>query len=362
MWPSSHYQVPQPCIVSPPCRARAYNHASDLPTEFWDALMQNEAAANIILPFAKKALDYPREDGNDQLWIILYSETSNNVDFVLSCTKGSLGNYPVFVFTPKSSAQLTLEENQGKDMAASLLQLVLCLLKEVPPQRVFSVFSIAKVAEKFAEILEEQARGVKALEVPYYDAIFTFCTSETLNKASISFSSLPESEDILIALRRADISHLEEIKALCKGFSHTSPPYKLDDEGAELEARTLITNQQVWVHMIKRGDAGWEAACLVATTRESENVTAVTKVFTAEHWRGRGCAARLLHRVCQEILREKERVVLYVGNGDSTELTSARRVYHKVGFQGLNAQQEQNVENVERWVEIGFEGTTLGYW
>lgn len=52
--------------------------------------------------------------------------------------------------------------------------------------------------------------------------------------------------------------------------------------------------------MIKKGDEEWEVACLVATTRESENVTAVTKVFTAEHWRGRGCAARLLHRVCEE--------------------------------------------------------------
>ncbi|KAH0838040.1 hypothetical protein J3R83DRAFT_6280 [Lanmaoa asiatica] len=348
----------------PPCRARAYKHASDLPTEFWGALMQNEAAANIVLPFAKRALDFPREDGNDQLWIILYNDTSDNVEFVLSCTKGLLGDYPIFVFTPKSSAQLHLEEKQGKNIADSLLQLVLCLLREVPPKRVFSVFSIAKVAEKFSEIFEEHTRehGIQAHGDPYYDATFTFCTNETLNKSSVSFSSLPESEDILIALRRADHSHLEGVKAMCKGFSFTSPPYVLDDEGAELEARTLITNQQVWVHMIKRGDEEWETASLVATTRESENVTAVTKVFTAEHWRGRGCAARLLHRVCREILQKKNHVVLYVGNGNSTELASARRVYHKVGFQGLSGQQEQKVENVERWVEIGFKGTTLGYW
>ena len=44
------------------------------------------------------------------------------------------------------------------------------------------------------------------------------------------------------------------------------------------------------------------------------------------------------------------------------ELASARKLYHKLGFQGLSAQQEQKVENVERWVEIGFEGTTPGYW
>lgn len=62
----------------------------------------------------------------------------------------------------------------------------------------------------------------------------------------------------------------------------------------------MIANQQVWVHTIQKEAQEAEIACIVATTRESDNVTAVTKVFTVEHWRGRGCAARLLHRICQE--------------------------------------------------------------
>lgn len=210
----------------PPSRAHAYHHASDLPEAFWKALMRNEAAANIILPFAQKALDFPREEGSDQLWIILYDEVSNDVEFVLSCTKpeAPLGNYPIFIFTPKSSAQLALEERLGKNMDASLSQLVLCLLREVPPQRVFSVFSIAMVAEKFAKIFEEHAHGIHAHKDAYYDATFALCTGETLNEPSVSFRSLAlaEDEDILIALRRADISHLEGIKALCKAFSFTS--------------------------------------------------------------------------------------------------------------------------------------------
>ena len=201
-------------------RASAYKHATDLPEEFWTALRQNEPAANIILPFAQKALDFPRDNGNDQLWIILNDDTSNGVEFVLSCNKGLLGNYPIFVYTPKSSAQLAQEENHVAD---SLLQLVLCLLKEVPPQRVFSVFSIAGVARKFAEIFEEHTQQkFRALEDPYYDATFTFCTNETLVKPPSPSSSLPASEDFLIALRRADISNLEGVKALCKGFSYTS--------------------------------------------------------------------------------------------------------------------------------------------
>lgn len=61
----------------------------------------------------------------------------------------------------------------------------------------------------------------------------------------------------------------------------------------------MIANEQVWVHTVQKDDQEPEIACLIATTRESENVTAVTKVFTAERWRGRGCAARLLQRICQ---------------------------------------------------------------
>ena len=62
----------------------------------------------------------------------------------------------------------------------------------------------------------------------------------------------------------------------------------------------MITNQQAWVHIVQKEGQEPEIACLVATTRESDTVTAVTKVFTPKRWRGRGCAARLLHRVCQE--------------------------------------------------------------
>ena len=305
--------------IVPTHQARPYKHASDIPDDVLRMLSDNEAAANVILPFAKKALNSPRGGDNEQLWIALYDDT-NNVEFVLSCTNGPLGNYPIFIVASKSPAQIAQEEAHGMNLTDSLLPLVLCLLEEVPPQRVFSVFSIARVAEKFAEIFEAHTReeyGIQALKDPYYNATFTFCNSETFDE----FRAFPlrGSENIAIALCRADMSHLEGVKVLCKKFSETSvstslhrpihelsmfwfrqPPYILGDARAELEARTMITNQQVWVHMVQKDDQDPEVACLVATTRESDNVTAVTKVYAAEHWRGRSCATRLLHRVCQE--------------------------------------------------------------
>ena len=211
-------------IMSASPRCRVFHNASDLPPEFWDALRKDESAANVILPLAKKALDSPPDAGNGQLWIIAHDTTGKDVEFVLSCTNGPLGNYPIFVFTPKSSAQLARDEEDGMGIADSLSQLVLCLLQEVPPQRVFSVFSVAYVADKFAEIFQErthQEHGIKRFEDPCYDATFTFCTGETLNKSPSAFAP-KESQDFLIALRPADMSHLEAITALCKGFSATS--------------------------------------------------------------------------------------------------------------------------------------------
>ncbi|KAF8846058.1 hypothetical protein BDN67DRAFT_1006545 [Paxillus ammoniavirescens] len=345
-----------PAVVS---RARRFTSARALPKSVWDALRQNEPAANIILSFAEKAALKSSSD-EQQLWVALYDD-SGSVEFVLSCTKGLLGNYPIFIFTPKSSAQLEQEEKGGKGITESMSQLVSSLLEVVHPTRVFSVFSIAEVARQFAQIFQEtiKEKDIKAIDEPYYDATFTFCTRETLS-SSLPISPLKD-DSIVIAIRRADMSQLGALTVLCKEFAATSPPYLLDDQAAEQEAKSLITDKKVWVHMIKKvDDEGWEIACLVATTRESDNVTAVTKVYTAERWRGMGCAARLMYRVCQEILQQKQRVVLYVGNSEG--LTAARRVYEKVGFQGLNRQGGQPVEGVEQWLEIGFENTTLGFW
>ena len=83
-------------------------------------------------------------------------------------------------------------------------------------------------------------------------------------------------------------------------------PYTLNDARAALEAQTLVAKERAWVHLIQKGDQAPEVACLVAATRTSDDVTAISKVFTAPEWRKRGCAARLLHRVCQEYVSRRD--------------------------------------------------------
>lgn len=209
----------------PAHQALAYRHAADLPREVWDALRRIEGAANIILSFAEKALHSPHDGIGEQLWIALYDNT-NNVKFVLSCTMGLLGNYPIFIVACKPSAQLWAEDTDGNgNLADSMSPLVHRLLEHVPPQRVFSVFAIAKVARQFAQTFETHTgtqHGIRMLDTPYYDATFSFCTRETLRRSSLAARSFGESEGIDIALRRADISQLQEIATLCRLFSETS--------------------------------------------------------------------------------------------------------------------------------------------
>ncbi|KAF9067345.1 hypothetical protein BDP27DRAFT_1403911 [Rhodocollybia butyracea] len=102
-------------------------------------------------------------------------------------------------------------------------------------------------------------------------------------------------------LRPAIPSDLLAVAKLCLEFSQGSEPFVLDWEGAVREAEMLIYNKQVWVHEIQ-------------------------------------------------------------GASDSSS-SESRKVYHKVGFVGLNG-SEESIEGVERWSEIGFDRTKvqLGHW
>jgi hypothetical protein len=59
------------------------------------------------------------------------------------------------------------------------------------------------------------------------------------------------------------------------------------------------------------------------------------------------------------LLESKKSVVLYVARNNP----AAAKVYHRVGFQGLEPNQE-NVKDVEDWLELGFDRSRvqLGHW
>lgn len=158
-------------------------------------------------------------------------------------------------------------------------------------------------------------------------------------------------------MRQAEVTDVEAAAVLCKEFADDSVYFPLELPDALKEARELVRNRQLWVYYMTMPDGRQELASIVACTRTSENVAAVTKVYTNPLCRSRGCAERLVRRVCEFWLKEAGRqfVVLFVAH----ENEPAEKVYNHVGFEGLRG---RTAEGVEDWLEIGFSGTVRGHW
>lgn len=123
-------------------------------------------------------------------------------------------------------------------------------------------------------------------------------------------------------MRQAEVADVEAAAVLCKEFADDSVSpflprpfhankwgliwrfdsqiyFPLELPGALKEARELIRNRQLWVYYMAMPDGRQELASIVACTRTSENVAAITKVYTNPVCRSRGCAERLVRRVCE---------------------------------------------------------------
>ena len=196
---------------------QAYKHAKDIPEVVWSAFKRNEGAANIMLPFALNALEFPPEN-EGQLWIA-YFDATGQVTFVLSCTSRSLGDYPIFIFTTLGPA-----ERQVADITGPLDSVARALARALDESRtdrarVFSVFACEAVTREFCKIWS-MLSGIK-IEREYYHATFTFCTSATLTPSS-NLRTLPEDRNLAISLGPAESSHLALVARLCEEFSKTS--------------------------------------------------------------------------------------------------------------------------------------------
>lgn len=65
---------------------------------------------------------------------------------------------------------------------------------------------------------------------------------------------------------------------------------------ARQEANYLIHHGLVWVYVMDGG----ALSTIVAVTRSSSQVAAITKVYTTPQFRRRGCADRLVAHICEQ--------------------------------------------------------------
>jgi len=329
-----------------------YRHAALLPPQVWDAFHRQECASNIMYPHALKAHTTKGGEGV-QLWMTCSTPHPNTnedaaLDFILSCTEGPLGSYPIFIFATAPPEDLV------KDYLHSRLNaLVLHLLALVSPSRVFSVFAPEPVTQEFAQIWS-QYTGIDSYQEPYYAAKLTYCTPSTLSRRRMTLFS-----DLIYTPRRAHEEDIPALAKLCHEFATTSEPFTLSERAAFKEARYLVRHGNAWVLEVSRPGQANELASMVAVTRSSSNVAGITKVFTNPRWRNRGCAERLVRYVCQLLLASKDNVVLYVAHNNA----AAARVYRRVGFQGLS-DSKRTMEGVSDWLELGFDRDyiKLGHW
>src|SRR6267154_3037957 len=194
-----------------------FDRATGIPDDVRVVLRSNPARANIILSHAEKVFDHPEVipniDSTAQLWLVYSKSGTSDIQFILSCTEGPLGKYPIFIVPTAPIAELTPEL-----LETPMEALCNALLTEpgFRRQRVFSVFSVKPVTEAFAGAWERLAE-IKPMEESYYDAVFMMCSRDTLVRAGP-----PPREDVVIELRLAVEQDADTIASMCEEFAATS--------------------------------------------------------------------------------------------------------------------------------------------
>ena len=282
-------------------------------TQAW--LLAHERRANIILPHAEK-LKAQEQSGTlapGQFWVTAWSASPPNplstppthrgphLDFVLACTEGHMGTYPLFLF---STHDIVTPPEQWLDQY--MHQLAQKLTTLVDPARVFSIFGQERAVQMLCSHWSNLT-GFHPVSQPYYEASSTYCTPESF----VSSRSTPEAGHVM---RKAVPSDLDQVARLCQEFAEDSvsryyfpfrlncrltgpqPPFTLSMDRARREAQYLIHHGLVWVYIMDGG----ALSTIVAVTRSSSQVAGITKVYTTPQFRRRGCADRLVAHVCEQ--------------------------------------------------------------
>lgn len=206
-----------PAILQPGTVITTYFHALDIGSDpdVISALKSNEKAANVIFPQILKAREAEQQGqtlAEPQVWIVCTSNhPRRRVDFILSCTTGLMGAYPIFIFTTLLPYQLTEDYAEPR-----LRELAVELRDAVPIDRVYSVFSQHSIAQIFADAWTDLT-GIKSYPDPYYDSTMSYCTRSSFVNRSMTLLS-----DFIFDLRPAVLNDIPQIAQLNFGFASES--------------------------------------------------------------------------------------------------------------------------------------------
>jgi hypothetical protein len=150
---------------------------------------------------------------NEPFWLTVWSSPSPfippTLDIVLSCVNWTLGDYPIFLWTPKNATSLS-----PAWMTPRIELLAEHLLDIVPPCRVFSIFGMTQLVKSFTRHWSELVRCPIEPE-PFYAAFYSFCNRETFKESHDPFSRGD-------SIRRANMEDHSQVAQLCKEFADDS--------------------------------------------------------------------------------------------------------------------------------------------
>jgi len=190
-----------------------FDRASDIPSEVWNTLEAHAVNANVILPALLTSLAAEKEGVviPNQRWLVFYGQDNQTVEFVLSCTNGCMGAYPIFIFTTHKYSAL------NPTYLIPRLQFLAEVLHEtVPIERVYSVFAPEIIATLFIDIWT-RLTGIEchAPDPYYYAAKISFCSRRTLSRSQ-------PTQNTAFSMRPASMEDIEQVAVLCFEFALTS--------------------------------------------------------------------------------------------------------------------------------------------
>lgn len=214
-----------------------HNSPADFLSAVYPELCRDERSSGIIFAYALKRLtvEYGRKflsDSDLRGWLHSVSPNSSNheresksfwltvwthrtpsaspsLDLVLSCIDWTLGEYPIFLWTPHRS-----EMADGAWLVPRIVKLTDGLLSSTPPERVFTVFGMTPLVKAFTKCWSDFT-GFRLEKEPVYAAYLTYCTTTSFVDSSLG---LPTGHQIRIAT----MQDLESVAQLCKEFADDS--------------------------------------------------------------------------------------------------------------------------------------------
>jgi hypothetical protein len=184
-----------------------FTNESDV-SSWWKEEESRTSSSHVVGDPKAKAIG-----NSEQFWLTVWSSPSPfippTLDIVLSCVSWTLGDYPIFLWTPKNLTSIS-----SSWLLPRVELLAGHLLDIVPPRRVFSIFGMTPLVKSFARYWSDLVKCPIEPE-PFYAAYYSYCNPETFKESN---DPLPRGDNI----RRANIEDLAAVAQLCKEFADDS--------------------------------------------------------------------------------------------------------------------------------------------